>query len=214
MPPLSNAEKQARHRKKEALKKIAHRCFVDASLGAWQHANASERLEEIKKLAELPSSWTDEDFDWAVERMEQLRMDLIMPDNDLQNDVHQAGYSGEEFLKTSDPKKFLKKAEKAVEDARLLASHLISAMELTDLSNSERAAALMQAMRYVARSLANERSIQATDANIVCLTVLPPQYRRPEWYPKEFAKWIAYRLGQEDEKNQLGREIVDFDFGI
>ena len=214
MSPLSNSEKQARHRKKEALKKHANRCFVDAQMGAWQHKDAKERLEEIKRLAELPSGWTDEDFDWAVERMEQIRLDLATPDRDLQNDVYNAGYSQEAFAKTGTPKKFVEDAHKAVEDTRKLASHLISAMELTDLSNGEKAAALMEAMRHVARSLANERPVQISDANLVCLTILPQQYRRPDWYNKEFAKWIAFKFGRDEPKNALAKEIIDFKLGV
>ena len=89
-----------------------------------------------------------------------------------------------------------------------------SAIELTRLSNGERAAALLEAVRHVARSLANERPLRRSNAVTVCLSTLPPQYRRPEWFYDAFAEWLAYRLGEEGAKNDLGKKIVDFDYGF
>jgi hypothetical protein len=215
MAPLSNAEKQARHRKKEELQRFAEQCFRDAQLGAFQHgANASAMLSQIKQMAELPSGWTDEDFEHAVERIQQLRMDLIDPGNDLENDLHDARGTFEEFGRAQDVRSLRKETEKAIADTRALAAHLISALELTSLSSSERAAALAEAMRHVARTLANERPVPRSAANVLCLMTLPPQYRRPDWFGDEFAEYLAYRFGREDIKNELGQKILDFDYGF
>ncbi len=215
MSPLSNAEKQARHRRKEELQRFAEQCFRDAQMGAFQHgANAPAMLAQIKQMADLPSGWTNEDYEMAVERIQQLRMDLINPGNDLDNDVHDTRGSFEEFGRTPDPAKHRKDTNQAIEDTRNLASHLISAVELTSLSNGERAAALVEALRHVGRSLANERPLRRSDANTVCLATLPPQYRRPDWFAESFAKYIAFRLGTEEAKDDLGQKIIDYDFGI
>ncbi|MDF2372514.1 MAG: hypothetical protein P1V21_17150 [Rhizobiaceae bacterium] len=215
MPPLNNAEKQARFRKKEELKKFAAQCLKDAYHGAIQHgAKGPALLAQLKSMADLPSGWTDEDFEHAVERIKQLRMDLIDPDNDLDNDVHDALGSFEEFGRTPDSLKHRRDTHQAIEDTRALATHLISALELTKLSNGERAAALMEAMRHVGRSLANERPLRKSNATTVCLSILPPQYQRPEWFSDSFAEWLAYRLGTEDAKNDLGKKILDFNYGF
>ncbi|WP_433988794.1 hypothetical protein SuNHUV7_25290 (plasmid) [Pseudoseohaeicola sp. NH-UV-7] len=213
MSPLSNAEKQARHRKKEELQRFAEQCFRDAQIGAIRHgANAPAMLAQIKQMADLPSGWTNEDLELAVERIQQLRMDLINPNNDLDNDVHDALDSFNEWKKA--PAKVRIDTEKAIQDTRNLASHLISAVELTKLSNGERAAALVEALRHVGRSLANERPLHRSDANTVCLATLPPQYRRPDWFAESFAKYMAFRLGTEEAKEDLGQKIIDYDFGI
>ncbi len=215
MSPLSNAEKQARHRKKEELQRFAEQCFRDAQMGAFQHgANAPAMLAQIKQMADLPSGWTSEDYEMAVERIHQLRMDLINPNNDLTNDVHNALDTFEEWGKAPDKARFRKETQKAIDDTYNLATHLISALELTSLSNGERAAALMEAMRHVGRSLANERLLRPSDANTVCLATLPPQYRRPDWFAESFAKYIAFRLGTEEAKDDLGQKILDYDFRI
>lgn len=213
MSPLSNAEKQARHRKKEELQRFAEQCFRDAQMGAFQHgANATAMLSQIKQMADLPSGWTKEDYEMAVERIQQLRMDLINPNNDLDNDVHDALDSFNEWQKA--PTKVRVDTEKAIQETRNLASHLISAVELTNLSNGERAAAIVEALRHVGRSLANERPLRRSDANTVCLATLPPQYRRPDWFAESFAKYMAFRLGTEEAKDDLGQKIIEYDFGI
>lgn len=215
MSPLNNAEKQARFRKKEELKKFADRCFKDAQIGAFHHgAKGPALLAQLKSMADLPSGWTDEDLEHAIERIKQLRMDLINPDNDLDNDVYAARGSFEEFGRTPDPVKHRKETQKAIEDTRALAAHLISALELTGLSNGERAAALLEATRHVGRSLANERPLRRSNANTVCLSTLPPQYRRPDWFADSFAEWLAFRLGTEEAKEDIGKKIINFNYGI
>lgn len=215
MAPLSNAEKQVRHRKKEELRKFADQCFRDAQMGAIRHgANAPAMLAQLKQMAELPSGWTAEDYELAVERIKQLRMDLIDPGNDLENDVYDSLGTFSEWEKFADAAKARKDSERAIQDTRNLASHLISAVELTNLGNGERAAALLEALRHVGRSLANERPLRQSTANTMCLATLPPQYRRPDWFAESFADYIAWRLGTEEDKNALGQAIIDFDFGI
>lgn len=215
MSPLNNAEKQARHRKKEELQRFAEQCFREAQLGAFQHgAKAPAMLAQIKQMADLPSGWTDEDYTQALERIQQLRMDLIDPGNDLDIDVHDTLGSFEEWGKAPNKGKHRKETQKAIEDTRNLASHLISAVELTALSNGERAAALLEALRHVGRSLANERPLRRSDANTVCLATLPPQYNRPDWFAESFAKYVAFRLGTEEAKNDLGQKLLNYDFGI
>jgi len=213
MSPLSNAEKQARHRKKEELQRFAEQCFRDAQMGAIRHgAKAPAMLAQIKQMADLPSGWSDNDLAQAVERIQQIRMDLINPDNDLDNDVHDALDSFNEWKKA--PAKVRVDTKKVIQETRNLASHLISAVELTNLGNGERAAALVEALRHVGRSLANERPLRRSDASTVCLATLPPQYRRPDWFADSFAKYIAFRLGTEEAKDDLGQKIIDYDFGI
>lgn len=215
MPPLTNAEKQARFRKKEELQKFADRCFREAQLGAFQHgAKGPALLAQIKSLAELPSGWTDEDLERAVERIQQLWGDLVNPDHELSNDVHEGRGSMEEFARTPDPAKHMKDTQEAIENTQALAAHLISAVELTDLSNSERAAALMEAMRHVARSLANDRPLRKSNANTVCLATLPPHYQRPDWFPEALTRWLAFRLGDENAKADLGKRLLNFRFGV
>lgn len=211
MSPLSNAEKQARHRKKEALKRLVDQVYRETEGLGWEHgANGHAMLTQLKQLAELPSGWTDEDFDHAVERVNQLRIDLVSPNNDLDNDVYDVlGTFDYDGRKTPMRTRRIE-SQKSIEDTRHLASHIISALELSGLSNGEKAAALCEALRFVGRPLANERPVRKSNANIVCLSVLPPNYRRPDWFAEAFAEWIAYRLGEEGAMKDLGNSILNF----
>ena len=214
MSPISNAEKQARHRKKEALQRLVDQVHRETEGCGWQHgANGPAMLAQLKQMAELPSGWTDEDFDHAVERVNQLRIDLVSRDNDLDIDVYDVlGTFDYEGRKTPMRTRRLE-SQKAIENTRQLASHIISALELSGLSNGEKAAALCEAMRFVGRPLANERPVPKSNANVVCLSVLPPNYRRPDWYAEAFAEWMAYRLGEDGAMKDLGKSILDFKYG-
>lgn len=215
MPPISNAEKQARYRMKEELKKFATQAYHDAQMNSFRHPTEGPALlVQIQDLANLPSGWTKEDFESAVERIEQLRMDLISPNNELENDVYDARGTFEEFGKTSSPSKLRKDAHKAVEDTRKLAAHLISALEISALGSGEKAAAVTEALRHISRSLALETPVRRSAANAICLSTLPPHYQRPDWFQDAFVEWLAYRTGSEEALQDIGNRALNFKFGI
>ena len=75
--PITNAEKQARFRKKQELKK-----FKDQVFKKWQldmgFRPRRETPDEIHALLEeaasLPSGWNEEDFERAWHRINQLHI--------------------------------------------------------------------------------------------------------------------------------------------
>jgi len=214
MAPISNAEKQARFRKKEELKRFAEQCSRDAQLGLFQHgAEGPAMLAQMQSNADLPSGWTDEDFELAVHRIHQLKMDLISPNNDLANDVYDSLGVLEE-PRTRPLRALRKESDQAIADTRALADHLISAIELTSLGHAERAAAVLEALRYVARSLANDRPLRRSNASIVCLSILPPHYQRPDWFAEGFADWFASRLGNDAPKDEIATKLLEKRIGV
>ncbi len=215
MSPISNAEKQARFRKKEELKKHVNQRYREAQMGIMVlGANEKAKLAQLQGFADLPSGWTDEDLDRAYKRVNRIFFDLIHPDRDLENDVSAARNDHEEFGRTPNPKQHFLESKKAVEDTRALSAHLISALELTKLSDGEKAAALAEAMRHVARTLIDTEPLHCSDANLLCLSTLPPNYIRPAWFNESFAKWITYRLGFDEAVNDLGQKILNRNFEI
>lgn len=214
MSTLSNAEKQARFRKKEELKKFADQCSREAQLGLFQHgAEGPAMLAQIQSIADLPSGWTDEDYDLAVQRIHQLKMELISPNNDLSNDIYDARGVFDEG-RTRPLRELRLETDQAIADTRALADHLISAIELTDLGHAERGAAVLEALRHVARSLANERPLRRSDSNIVCLSILPPHYSRPDWFAEAFADWFSYRLGNDARKDEVAEKLLEKRLGV
>ncbi|KZK91846.1 hypothetical protein PsAD46_01373 [Pseudovibrio sp. Ad46] len=213
MPPISNAEKQARFRKKEDLKKHVNRRISEAQLAIFSLGdNEKTKLSQLKNLENLPSGWTDEDLVHAYEHIERIFFDLVEPDNALSVDVFDGRNEMGKFPKGSNARKRRIELEEATNDTRALASHLISALELAKLGSSEKAAALAEAMRHVARTLVDDKPLHFSDANLLCLATLPPHYRRPDWFNASFAKWISYRLGRDEAKNDLGEKIISYNW--
>lgn len=211
MPPKSNAEKQARFRKKEDLKKHVNQRHREAqSVIMVFGANEYAMLAQLQSVADLPSGWTDEDLARAYERAERIFFDLASANNDLPHDVFDAHDVMNNPSRKQNPTKYRKEHEKRVEDTQALAAHLISALELTDLGSCEKAAALAEAMRHVARTLIDETPLHCSSANLLCLATLPQHYQRPDWFNASLAKWISQQLGSEEAKNDLGQKILNF----
>ena len=97
--------------------------------------------------------------------------------------------------------------KKAEHDTIALASHLVSALEVSQLQNEDCAAALMEAVRHVGRALANSSSDGESDAMAVCLAAVNPHYDRPSWFIDRLAKWLRTRL-DDDTSDALGERLV------
>jgi hypothetical protein len=75
----SNTEKQARFRKKEALKRRAGEIFRILQLGRWNLSDTSTPEEiqyNLDKIIDLPSDWTDKDYENAKLNLERFQDDF------------------------------------------------------------------------------------------------------------------------------------------
>lgn len=205
---ISNAEKQARFRKKEELKKFASKTFREWQLGmgVTRHEDPKVILARLNEAASLPTGWTDEDYERAVRRIGHLQLDLFGSQYDLKNDVD-AAWRSEEFFKTPDAGKFVAENKKALHDTRALASHLISALELSRHTKADQAAAVMEVMRHLGRALANSSDVANSSANAVCLASLLHHYDRPDWFVETLSKWLARGLNA-DRAKELGERLI------
>ena len=207
MTQISNADKQARFRKKDLLKRHADRIYRnwELSIHRWRTSQTPEDVRHTLDIAvELPSGWTDQDFEVASRKLGQCELELISPVDQIANDVggDWASHSVE-FMTTPDPAKFITDNKAAVEKARALASHLISASKLSNCDAADLAAAVMELQRFVGRSLATDRHIRCSQATAMCLSSIGPQYDRPEW----FAKKLAQTIGQQMDK-KLAHDVA------
>jgi hypothetical protein len=210
--PITNAEIQARFRKKQKLKNFKDQVFKKLQLNMPFHPRR-ETPDEIHALLEeaasLPSGWNEEDFDRAWRRISQLYYDFASPRDDLKMDLVDVEVLEEEFASTPDPRKLFSDTEESISKTRVLASHLISALELSALSNSERAAAVMEAIRHVGRAATISGDMVKSDAMMVCQASLQSHYDRPDWFLDSLAKWLANRL--DDELiHELVKRLTDF----
>ena len=195
----SNAEKQARFRKKESLKRRAEQVFREKMLGLPLVKNPDEIRQAIDKAIALPVGWTDEDYEHASWNLYQIQLERFDNHHQLSNDVH-AGRYGEGTLGLAtapDPQKYLSEAKTALRNTQALAAHIISALNLSGCNDSDKAAALMEVMRFVGRSLLNHREIPKSNATTMCLVSIGKQYARPDWFFDKLDEVLAENVNEE-----------------
>ncbi|HVZ79821.1 MAG TPA: hypothetical protein VHE12_03360 [bacterium] len=209
--PITDAEKQIRFRKKEALKRQAENAFkhLQLSLGLHrQHKTPQEIKIVLDQAIELPSGWTDEDYVRAQQKLQQIFHDIVSMPDELKNDVDEGAYPSNKFRTTPDPMGFIKEEKLGVEKTRALASHLISALNLSNCNDAEKAAAVLEAVRTVGRTVANQQEVPRSAATAVCLATLGPHYERPKWFAKRMAKALISQLDQKLSK-ELGHLLIE-----
>jgi hypothetical protein len=196
----TNAEMQARYRKKQELKKFKDKVFKKLQLGLHFHRRR-ETPDEIhallQKAASLPSGWNEEDLGLAKDRIMQLYYEFESPRNDLEMDVHNGAGFSEEFVSTPDPNKLFSDFNESISKTRALASHLIAALELSALPNHEQAAAVIEAARHVGRAATISGDMAKSDAMMLCQASLPSHYDLPDWFLDSLAKWLANLFDKE-----------------
>jgi hypothetical protein len=200
---ITNSEKQARFRKKQVLKRGVEQIFRE-----WQMHPTGSRIpaedvvELLEKASELPAGWTDEDYQWAVDRLEQLRLDLLTNAHDLSNDVNVAHSTDPKTGQVRFKPGMVDLSRNDVEAGHELARHLVSAIRLSKCSEIATTAAIMEVVRHVARDLVLSPEIPRSRATTACLAALPQSSDRPEWFVDEMLNMLRDRLG-----NNLCRQI-------
>src|ERR1700733_12516482 len=135
MTQRSNAEKQARFRKKEQLKREADKIFY-LWVGSPMRYRFSKRTEEevrhsLDEAVALPFDWKEEDYECAKRKLGQYYLDLNSSVDQIANDVDGDRVSYlVELDKSPDPFKFHADNKAAIEGAWALASHIISALKI------------------------------------------------------------------------------------
>lgn len=199
MSQISNADKQARFRKKEYLKRRAANLLND-----WQVRPdyfKSKTFEDLKhgldNAINLPSGWTDKDYERAEQALDQLRADFLCGYDQLTIDIDELHVDSIPFDSAK-----LHESNVAIEKARALAAHVISALKLSSCTDAEQATALMEALRFVGRSLACQSDSPRSQATAMSLASIGREYDRPEWFVEKLADTISAQAG-----NRLAREL-------
>jgi len=207
---ITNSEKQVRFRKKEDLKRYADKLFREYS---WR--DSSRPQEEIRtfldKTTDLPFGWTNEDYERAVKTLNQFCNEFYDNPHRLENDVKEGRNTWNEFITAPDPHKLMKDEKEAIEKVQTLSAHIISALKLSGCRDSDQAAALMEAVRFVGRSLTNNLEVPKSQATAMCLASIGPQYDRPSWFLDILSNTIGWNLNK-DLAQALGKQLLDFKY--
>lgn len=213
--PKTNAEIQKRFRKKKKLEKHKEEAFKE-----WQFKmNFGPRRETpsqvhalLEKAATLPSGWTDRDIQKAWDRINKLRIEFMHPQDELKTDVEKgAGWTTEAMKKATDEvlSRSISDASESLPKVVNLSRHLISALELSAISNSGQAAAIMEAVRYVGRAAMSSGDMAKSHAMTVCHASLSINNDRPDWFMDSLVNWLANRLGRKLVR-ELGKRLADY----
>lgn len=211
---ITNAEKQIRFRKKQKLMN-----YKDEVYKEWQRKrNFGPRRETpnqvhalLEKAATLPSGWTDKDIEKAWGHINKIRIEFMHPQDELKKDVEDgSGWTTEAMINASDEilSRAVSDSRKSLPKAIALSQHLISALELSGLSNSGQAAAIMEAVRYVGRAAMGSGDMAKSNAMTVCHASLTINNDRPDWFMDSLVSWLVSRLGKEGI-NELGKHLLD-----
>ncbi len=209
---LSNNEKQLRFRKKEELKQYAENIFNDWQIlkGLDTSRTPKEVRTYLDSIINLHSGWTADDYNRAVKTLQNFHTEFYYGNPYLlKNDVENARNSIEEFITSSNPQQWLLDTKKATSNMQKLSAHIISALELAEGQASDNAAAILEVMRHVGRTLLNKKNVPKSNATAICLVSISSQYERPDWLVEQLVQVLTTQLGIE-LAHKLGKSLMEF----
>ena len=216
MTKMSNAEKQMRFRKKEELREYAHNIFRDwqfSSNARLAHNSPKEVRTYLDNIINLPSGWSADDYNRAVTTLQNFHTEFYFGNlHQLKNDVESARNSIDNFRESSRPQQWAADVKKATYNMQKLATHIISTLDLTGGTVSDNAAAIMEVMRYIGRTLLNEKTVPRSNATAFCLASIAPQFERPGWFAESLTEALALNVGKELTK-EVGKYMSEFKEG-
>lgn len=203
---LTNNEKQIRHKKLEQLKAYGKEVLITLiSMNSGINRPIEQTNEEIKAeieaITSLQPGWTDEDFNFAVKKLENKQINYLSNPFLMHNDITNA--------KTiQDPFESLKDRKKAEEEAYKLLPALKSVLQLSKLKTSDKIAVVTEVLRNLATNLLDEKIIPKTYANATALSLIDPNYEKPEWTWSTLAKNI-YIQNSKEKAEEIAKELLD-----
>lgn len=207
---MTNAEKQERYRKKEALKKLAREASIRIQLAGMnyfiQGRNKTEIQKRLEDVSNLPSRWTDDDYQHAVQCIQNIIRDTLHNPHLLKNDLNENFYSIHGL--TADFK-LIRDLRNAESISLKLTDTILSSIALSGLSVADAAATVINVLRSLGRSLADLREIPQSNATALTIAINGPLFPKPDWFYGRFSKMLCEQLG-EKEANALGSVLSNF----
>lgn len=205
---LTNNEKQIRRKQLEALKKygndvLLHLILSNSHIRGEYNKSNEELKAEIDDIVNLPNGWTDEDYQTATKKIENLLNETYENPHLLHNDINAA----RNIMSQNFDMNELRRAEyKAPETVR----NIKSILKLAELTKSDQIAVVAEVMRQLARELLLERNIPNTLSNATAFSLIGHQYEKPGWTCKLLAKNLHTQCTQEFT-DSLIKELQNLD---
>ena len=205
---LTNNEKQIRRKQLEALKKygndvLLHLILSNSQIRGEYNKSNEELKAEIDNIVNLPNGWTDEDYQTATKKIENLLNETYENPHLLHNDINAARNIMNQHFDMNE----LRRAEcKASETAR----NIKSILKLPELTKSDQIAVVAEVMRQLARELLMERNIPITFANATAFSLIGHQYAKPTWVCNILARNLHTQCSREFTDNLI-KELQNLD---
>ena len=173
---LTNNEKQIRYKKLEKLKAYAKDVMIKMimhqgmSFDLYNRKSDSEIRDEINSIINLPSGWTDDDYNFALKKLDSLQNEFYDNPHLMNNDIY-AGHPNHKVDSVHETRRVISKAPEVVQNIK-------SILKLADLNISDQIAVLAELMRRLAKELLNERQIPVTFANATAFSLIGPECKR------------------------------------
>ena len=195
---LTNNEKQIRHKKLEALKKygndvLVQLFFMNNGINRPREKSNEEIKAEIESIVNLPSGWTDKDYDLAIQKIRNMNVTALCNPHLMNNDINYRNRIFEPNISGFEIRRVEYKAAEVVRN-------ILSTLKLSELSKSDQIAAVAEVMRRLAVELISEKSKPVTFANATALSLIDSNYEKPEWVNEILAQNLYIQNGKENAK--------------
>lgn len=205
---LTNNEKQIRHKKLEDLKKFGNEVLFRLILmndGFNRNIDKSneELKAEIESLVNLPSGWTEEDFNSSVKKLNNMMNTTVDNPHLMNNDINSS-------RSIMDPNFNMMELRRAEYKAPEVVRNIKSTLKLSELNKSDQIAVVAEVIRQLAKELLDEKSIPKTFANATALSLIGHQYEKPEWTWNILARNL-YTQNSKEYTDKLVEELRKLD---
>lgn len=203
---LTNNEKQIRHKRLEALKKYGNEVlvqllFLNSAIPRPIDKTNEEIKGEIENIVNLPSGWTDEDYNIAVQKIRNMNIAVLSNPHLMNNDISAArSFFDDNF----NPDEIHRAQYKAAEVVR----NIKSTLKLSELKVTDQIAALAEVMRFLGIELLNERKIPKTFANATAFSLIDQNYKKPEWTWAILAQNL-YIQNSKEKAELIAKELTN-----
>ncbi|MCQ2402718.1 MAG: hypothetical protein MJ202_03215 [Lentisphaeria bacterium] len=205
--PLSNQEKQERFRRKEELAQKAKDLFIQwqVTRGFDFSQSPSEVNSQLTKIVELPSKWTDEDYQAALFKLNLFERNLLSNNPHLlENDIW-AGRQQDNSVES------VRNGKEAIANARTHVHLINSTFGLSPKRTSDNAAVIMEVARNLGLTLLSEATkgyIPRSNATTVCLLLSSPYLPKPKWLLKAIADFLKEQIPTPEFRKELAAMLT------
>lgn len=203
---FTNNEKQIRHKKLEALKKYGNDVFVqliimNSGISRPIEKSNEEIKAEIDSIVNLPSGWTDEDYNLAIQKIRNMNITALSNPSLMNNDISYLGRIFDDDFTGFEISRIKYKAAEVVRNIQ-------STLKLSELKKTDQIAAVTEVLRRLAIDLLGEKIKPKTFANATALSLIDQNYEKPDWVCEILAQNLFVQNGAE-KADEIAKALLD-----